>query len=132
MKQFKYAVKPYLVVLLSSLSLYGCFQEELEHWVNKETYAFQGIYENQHNTDLIAFHEAKASIQSEGKAMVVPFQVDGNFIYIQVRQSSKEKREDIVMRIHGDGEVLTCSACAKYHLSNIWVRTTPDKPTPTE
>ncbi|KUI97618.1 hypothetical protein [Vibrio sp. MEBiC08052] len=129
MYQFKYAVKSYLVVLLSSLSLYGCFQEELEHWINKETYAFQGIYENQHNTDLIAFHEAKASIQSEGKSMVVPFQVDGNFIYIQVRQSSKEKREDIVMRIHGDGEVLTCSACAKYHLSNIWLRTMPEKPT---
>ncbi|WNJ97975.1 hypothetical protein RND59_17820 [Vibrio ruber] len=129
MNQFKYAMKSYLVVLLSSLSLYGCFQEELEHWINKETYAFQGTYENQHNTDLIAFHQAKASIQSEGKSMVVPFQVDGNFIYIQVRQSSKEKREDIVMRIHGNGEVLTCSACAKYHLSNIWVRTVPDIPT---
>ncbi|SJN57776.1 hypothetical protein VR7878_02477 [Vibrio ruber DSM 16370] len=129
MNQFKYTMKSYLVVLLSSLSLYGCFQEELEHWINKETYAFQGTYENQHNTDLIAFHQAKASIQSEGKSMVVPFQVDGNFIYIQVRQSSKEKREDIVMRIHGNGEVLTCSACAKYHLSNIWVRTVPDIPT---
>lgn len=28
----------------------------------------------------------------------------------------------MAMRVHGKGEVLTCSACARYQLSNIWVR----------
>ncbi|MDW6004958.1 hypothetical protein [Vibrio mangrovi] len=127
-KKLRYSVKQWLIVILSSLVTYGCFQEDLEHWLNKETYQFRGTYENQYNADLIAFEEAKVSIHSEGRSMVVPFQVDGNFIYIQVRQSSKEHREDIVMRIHGEGEVLTCNACAKYHLSNIWVRVNPEVP----
>lgn len=103
--------------------LLGCSEEKAERLLNKETYSFIGIYENQHNGDLLKFSDAEITVTKErGETYTKPFEVDGDNLIIQMRNNSKEKRDDIVMRIHGDNELLTCSVCAKYQLSSTWVR----------
>ncbi|WP_394126522.1 hypothetical protein [Vibrio hepatarius] len=103
--------------------LLGCSEENAERLLNKETYSFIGIYENQHNGDLLKFSDAEITVTKErGETYTKPFEVDGDNLIIQMRNNSKEKRDDIVMRIHGDNELLTCSVCAKYQLSSTWVR----------
>jgi hypothetical protein len=116
-------MKPLLVaIVMLSVGMSGCFEEKVERWVNKETYDFKGIYKNEYNDDRISFHDAKVTIQSGSQSMTVPFRVDGSFIHIRVRNSSKEKRPDIIMRIYAEGELLICTACAMYDLSNVWIR----------
>lgn len=110
-----------IILVLSVSVLNGCFQEDLENFANRETLAFNGIYDNQYNKDTLEFRQGVVYIQSGQQKSERPFSVEGSTVRIQIRNSSKEKREDLVMTIHGGGEVLTCSACAKYHLSNIWV-----------
>ncbi|MCE0495113.1 hypothetical protein [Vibrio salinus] len=112
----------FCVSFISLFLLTGCLKEKLDHWLNEETYLFSGTYDNQYNNDTLVFRDGSVLISSPHRALSVPYEVDGTLITIQVRNNSKEKRPDIVMRIHGDGEVLTCSACAKYNLSNIWVK----------
>ncbi|CAM3865428.1 hypothetical protein VA7868_00552 [Vibrio aerogenes CECT 7868] len=113
-------------ILVISLCLSGCdLKGKLERWLNEETYNFNGIYSNQYNDDQLIFKEAKVLMKTNGDESVFPFSVDDTYLHIQIRHSTREKRPDIVMRIHGNGEVLTCSACAKYRLSNIWVKETP-------
>ncbi|TFH93184.1 hypothetical protein [Vibrio ouci] len=103
--------------------LLGCSEEKAERLLNKETYSFIGIYENQHNGDLLKFSDAEITVTKErGETYTKPFEVDGDNLIIQMRNNSKEKRDDIVMRIHGDNELLTCSVCAKYQLSSTWVK----------
>lgn len=111
------------LLLLGIGALVGCSQEDLERMANKETLSFEGSYDNQYDQRLLVFKQGLVSILKVGEEPVWqrPFQVDGSVLSIQMRQSSKEKREDLVMRIHGEGEVLTCSACARYQLSNVWV-----------
>lgn len=120
-------VKPrYIALGLVSIVpfvLQGCSEEDAERMFNKETYSFVGIYENQHNGDLLQFSDAKVTVTKEqGASFTKPFSVDDGFVTIQMRNNSKEKREDIVMRIHGDNELLTCSVCAKYQLSPTWLK----------
>lgn len=111
------------VVGILSIALLGCSEEEAERILNKETYSFIGIYENQHNGDLLKFSDATITVTKEmGETYTKPFEVDGDNLIIQMRNNSKEKRDDIVMRIHGDNELLTCSVCAKYQLSSTWVK----------
>ncbi|MDC0612712.1 hypothetical protein OAP63_18430 [Vibrio sp.] len=109
------------MALLCLVGLVGC-DDSLERWLNKETYSFQGTYDNQYNDDKLVFTDGEVTITSVSKSWVVPFKVDGNSLVVQVKNSSKEKRPDIEMRIHGDGEVLTCSVCGMYRLSNVWVK----------
>jgi hypothetical protein len=100
--------------VLASL-LTGCFD-------SNETAEFSGHYVNQNNADKLVFNNKQIEIQSNGQVVVAPFTIDDDMVIIEVKRSSQEKRPDIVMRIHGDGELLTCSACAIYNLSNIWTR----------
>ncbi|NAW69899.1 hypothetical protein CAG54_02020 [Vibrio sp. V27_P1S3P104] len=110
------------MLLLSLLN--GCTQDDLERMADKETFAFEGAYDNQHTPYTLKFKDGKVSFQSETANLEWQrnYTVKENLLYIEIRNNSKEKRDDLVMRIHGGGEVLTCSACAKYQLSNIWVR----------
>lgn len=98
----------------------GC-SEEAERLFNRETYSFVGVYDNLYNDDRLEFSNAQVTIiKAQGPDISKPFEVNDNFLTIQMRNSSKEKREDIVMRIHGDNELLTCSVCAKYQLASTW------------
>lgn len=111
------------VVGILSTALLGCSEEAAERILNKETYSFIGVYENQHNGDLLRFSDAEITVTKEmGETYTKAFEVDGNNLIIQMRNNSKEKRDDIVMRIHGDNELLTCGVCAKYQLSSTWVK----------
>nr|WP_167469877.1 hypothetical protein [Vibrio aquaticus] len=107
----------------TSLTLLGCSEQDAERMLNKQTYDFVGVYENQYNGDLLEFNNAQVTvIRPQGGNFTKSFQVDGNHLSIQMRNSSKEQREDIVMRIHGKNELLTCSVCAKYQLSPTWLK----------
>ncbi|EGQ9890698.1 hypothetical protein [Vibrio cholerae] len=110
------------ILILSVLLLSGCFQEELENFVNRETLSFNGLYDNPHNKDVLEFRQGVVYMHSAQQKWERPFSVDGKTLRIQIRNNSKEKRDDLVMTIHGQGEVLTCSACAMFHLSNNWVK----------
>lgn len=104
-----------------SFGLIGCSEEDAVRMLNKQTYEFVGVFENQYNDDLLEFSDAQVTFIKPGVPdMTKPFEVDGNALTITMRNSSKEKREDIVMKIHGQSEVLTCSVCAKYQLASIW------------
>ena len=118
------SAKPWYIALgIVAIALQGCSEEDAERMLNKETYSFVGIYENQHNGDLLQFDDAKVTVTKEdGATFTKPFSVDDGFVTIQMRNNSKEQRDDIVMRIHGDKELLTCSVCAKYQLSPTWLR----------
>ncbi|MDN3612135.1 hypothetical protein ACODM8_15680 [Vibrio ostreicida] len=109
--------------LLVMLTLQGCFEEKLDRLINKQTYEFEGVYENLYTQDLLMFQDAMVTISIVGAPDVTkPFSVDDNFLTITMASNSREKREDIVMRIHGKNEALTCSACARYHLASVWQR----------
>lgn len=113
-----------LLCLAVAATISGCSQEDLERLANRETLAFEGTYDNQYDQQLLVFKEGRVSIHQQGDEpqWQYTFQVEESLLNIRVRQSSREKRDDLVMRIHGGGEVLTCSACARLHLSNVWVR----------
>jgi len=101
--------------------LMGCSEEKTERILNNQTYSFEGVFENLYNDDLLEFKDAKVTFIKENQLdFTKPFDVDGNYLTIQMRNSSKEQREDIVMRIHGNNEILTCNACAKYQLASTW------------
>jgi hypothetical protein len=103
--------------------LSGCFDKAKESLFEDKAAKFVGTYDNQYNQDKLVFANKMVEIQSNGQVLRVPFTIEGeSSLSIEVRNSSKEKRPDIKMRIHGGGELLTCIACAKYHLSNIWVK----------
>lgn len=117
--------KPMQTAVVSLFSLLiGCTQDDLERMANKETFAFEGAYDNQYTPYILRFKDGTVFFQSEEASLEWQrrYTVKDNLLHIQIRNNSKEKRDDLVMRIHGEGEVLTCSACAKYQLSNIWVR----------
>lgn len=106
---------------LIPVALSGCSEEKAERLLNSQTYSFVGVFENPHNNDLLEFKDAKVTFITENQLdFTKPFEVKDNYLTIQMRNSSKEKREDIVMRIHGNAEVLTCNVCAKYQLSSTW------------
>lgn len=113
---------PLLLICVGVMS--GCSRDDLQRMVNKETYMFEGIYDNQYDQQLLVFKDGKVAIQdAHGDAVWQrPFDLDDDELTIQMSQNSKEQRPELVMRVHGKGEVLTCSACARYQLSNIWVR----------
>ncbi|WP_159737546.1 hypothetical protein [Vibrio atypicus] len=115
-----WAAAMFISGVLSS-ALVGCSEEEAVRMLNKQTYQFTGVFENQYNDDLLEFSDAQVTFVREGHLdMTKPFEVKDNYLTITMRNSSKEKREDIVMRIHGQSEVLTCSICAKYQLASTW------------
>ncbi|SHO54538.1 hypothetical protein [Vibrio quintilis] len=125
MKRAVYCTKRLItsLIIVASLCLSGCdLKNKLERWLNEETYNFNGVYSNQYNNDQLIFKDAKVLMKTNGDETLFPFSVDETYLHIRVRHSTREKRPDIVMRIHGNGEVLTCSACARYRLSNIWVK----------
>ncbi|WP_047042060.1 hypothetical protein [Vibrio mexicanus] len=108
-----------LVVLLVS----GCLEEEIDKYVNRETYAMIGTYDNNYNDQILSFKNGVMTHQmNNGNLVSRPFRVEGKYLYVQFRNSSKEKREDLVMVIHGEGELLSCNACAKHRLASIWTR----------
>ena len=111
-----------IVVFLSSFLLSGCFQEQIDRLFNQDTYAFSGTYDNQHNSNTLTFKDGMVSISSSSHQWQVPYEVEGKTLSIIIRHSSMEKRDNIMMRIHGNGEVLTCNSCALHQLSNIWVK----------
>lgn len=110
-----------LVCSAIPVALVGCSEEKAERILNKQTYSFIGVFENPFNGDLLEFKDAQVTvIKEQGLDFTKPFAVKDNHLTIQMRNSSKEKREDIVMRIHGNNELLTCNVCAKYQLSSTW------------
>ncbi|NOH72512.1 hypothetical protein F0225_14350 [Vibrio pectenicida] len=112
-----------IIFVLLALMLQGCFEDNLNRMINKQTYEFEGVYENLYTQDLLMFKDAKVTISKVGSPDISKsFSVEDNYLTITMRNSSLEKREDIVMRIHGDNEALTCSICAKYQLSSVWQR----------
>lgn len=117
-----YTLVKWIGTLALISALLGCSQEDIERWANRETYEFHGTYDNQYNSDLLIFEDGIVSTRSDSQTWSRPYTVDGTQISIQVRNNSKEQREDIVMVIHGQGEVLTCSVCAMYKLSNVWTK----------
>ncbi len=116
--QIKLVVKG-MVLMAMSVSLTACFEGIIEDKAEK----FVGTYDNQYNDDKLVFANKMVEIQSNGQSMKAPFTIDGSNLIIEVKRSSKEKRPEIVMRIHGNGgELLTCSACAMFNLSNTWLK----------
>jgi hypothetical protein len=113
------ALRLFWVVILPLL-LTGCLKESLERWFNSDTYEFQGRYSNVTNSDILQFKEGSVTFTSASQSWSAPYEVDDGFVHIRVRNNSKEKRADIVMRVHHDGSQLICSACGKYSLSNVW------------
>ncbi|WP_070968997.1 hypothetical protein [Vibrio sonorensis] len=110
-----------IMLVCSSSMLQGCFEEELDQWANRKTYDFKGEYINQYNSDRLIFDQGTVYHEIEGMTRISKvYRVEDGMIYIQQRNSSKEHREDIKMRIHGSGELLTCQQCAKHQLSNVW------------
>lgn len=102
-------------------ALVGCSEEKAEQWLNKETYQFQGVFENQYNDDLLSFEQGQVTfIRGEETNSVKPFEVKDAFLTIKLRNNSMEKRDDLVMRIHGENELLTCASCAKHQLASVW------------
>ncbi|MEF1291352.1 hypothetical protein [Vibrio sp. M260118] len=114
------AVRTILLVSVVAVLL-GCSEEKAQRMLNQETFQFNGVYENYYNGDLLEFKDGQVTFNREqAEGLTKPFTVEDNYLTIQMRNSSKEKREDIVMRIHGEQELLTCSICAKYQLSSTW------------
>ena len=122
--------KSIILVLLSAVGLFACSDDGggpeatiVERVLDQETYSFEGMFENEYNGDTMEFKGAKVIILKEGgEKMIKPFHVDDNYVTIQMASSSLVTREDIVMRIHGMEELLTCNICAKYRLSSIWLK----------
>ncbi|MCK6264126.1 hypothetical protein KP803_12670 [Vibrio sp. ZSDE26] len=118
----RYRVFKAVVVAGLTVALQGCFQEKLEEMVNHETISFQGTYSNQYNSNTLMFSKGVMNYKMDDHLVTREYKVEDSHLFIKLANSSKEKREDIVMRIHGEGEVLTCSTCAKYNMVNIWVK----------
>ncbi|MCW8335797.1 hypothetical protein [Vibrio paucivorans] len=114
-------VKGFIFAVLV-LMLQGCEREKLERIADADTYEFSGLYTNQYNQDTLTFKDGYVSFETRGVLVSRSYRVDDGHVLIKFANNSKEKREDLVMRIHGNGELLTCSACAKYNMMNIWVK----------
>ncbi len=111
------------VGLVLATTLSGCLEEEIDRIINKETYAMNGTYDNNYNEQLLRLSNGVLTHQMvDGNQVSRPFRVEGKNLYVQFRNSSKEKRDDLVMVIHGNGELLSCNACAKHGLASIWTR----------
>jgi hypothetical protein len=109
------------VAIIILTALLGCSQDEKKRWTNKEAYQFVGTFENQYDDALLEFNEAKVVIiRSDGTSTTRDFVVKDKTLTILIRNSSKEKRENLIMRIHGQSELLTCASCAKHQLASIW------------
>jgi lipocalin len=120
-----------VVATLVLLLLSGCSQEDLEEMANHETLSFEGLYSNQYNGNTITFSRGVMSYRMQKHTVTRDYQVEDSHVFIKLASSSKEKREDLIMRIHGDGELLTCSTCAMYNMVNIWIKedfVAPDTP----
>lgn len=109
-----------VIVMLGVSLLSGCFQEKVENNMIGEGSAFNGLYDNKYNSDTLEFRQGMVYIHSAQQQWEHPFSVEGTTLRIEIRNNSKEKREDLLMTIHSGGEVLTCSACAMHSLSNHW------------
>ncbi len=121
------------IVLLASSSLSGCFEEPKPVVVFEEKAdQFSGTYDNQINTDQLIFANDVVEIHTNGQLVTLPFTVEDDILTIEVNRSSKEKRPNIVMRIQNDGEVLTCTACALFVLSNVWTKVSAEPVEPVE
>ncbi|MEZ8826342.1 hypothetical protein AB6E04_18465 [Vibrio amylolyticus] len=112
----------WILSALFLVSLSGCFQEKLEELVNHETLSFEGLYSNQYNQNTLTFSQGVMSYDMKSQTITREYRVEDGYVYVKLANSSKEKREDLIMRIHGKGELLTCSTCAKYSMVNIWVK----------
>ncbi|MHC6529919.1 hypothetical protein [Vibrio proteolyticus] len=110
------------VTIFFGTLLNGCGQDELERLVHHETYSFEGSYGNQDNEDTITFKDGVMTYSIQGSIFTKSYTVDKRHVHIQLRNSSLEKREDLVMSIQNEGESLTCSSCAKYKLASVWNR----------
>lgn len=109
--------------LVLTALLTGCLEEEIDKIVNKETYAMNGTYDNNYDEQLLRLSNGVLTHKMvDGNQVTRPFRVEGKNLYVQFRNSSKEKRDDLVMVIHGNGELLSCNACAKHGLASIWTR----------
>jgi hypothetical protein len=102
--------------------LTGCLKEQVDRWLHEETYMFKGKYDNEYNSDTLEFHDGSVRISTKEHTWMLPYEVDDGAITIKIQNNSMEKRPDIMMRMHGDGEVLTCNVCGKYSLSNTWAK----------
>lgn len=102
--------------LCLSLLVAGCFDQ------SSEPKGFRGDYYNQFSADRLIFDGQTVEILSDGLSMKVPFTEDEDQLIIEYSRSSREKRPDMMMRVHGNGELLTCSACPMYDLSNVWIK----------
>ncbi len=112
-----------LAAFLLPALLVACSQEDLERLADRETFAFEGSYDNQHNQDILLFKDGEVWFESDGVQLWKRyFTVKDNQLTIQFSTSSREDRQDLLLRIHGGGEVLTCGACALYQMSHVWVR----------
>ncbi|MDN3697360.1 MULTISPECIES: hypothetical protein [Vibrio] len=118
-------IKPSLSLSLLSLAallLSGCSEEKIERLENAQTYAFKGMYSNQENSNTIHFKDGVMRYTMAGEVMEKPYTVEDKSVYIKLRNSSKEKRNDLVMSIHLSGARLTCNSCAMYNMSSLWLR----------
>ncbi|MCL9780153.1 hypothetical protein M9194_01750 [Vibrio sp. S4M6] len=120
------AVSKGLVIGLSALILQGCFQKQIERVLDSDTYGFNGIYQSdEEEASFIRFEHGVMRYVTPHMQVVKNFKVEDGQVRIILRNSSMEKRDDLVMSIHGTGEYLTCTTCAKYKMGNRWKRAAP-------
>ncbi|MGF1742258.1 hypothetical protein L4C34_14455 [Vibrio profundum] len=109
-------------VVLSSVLLQGCLQDQLERWIDRDTYDFNGIYQSSAEGSFLSFEDGVMRYVTPLAQMTKNFKVKEGRVHIILRNSPREQRDDLVMSIHGTGEVLTCVTCPKYKMANMWHR----------
>lgn len=114
------------VIGFFALSLQGCLQDQLERWVDSDTYSFNGIYQSDDGeASFLSFENGVMRYVTPSNQVTKSYKVVKGQVHITLRNSSVEKRDDLVMSIHGTGEFLTCVSCPKYKMANRWHRAAP-------
>ncbi len=103
-----------------SLALSGCFAETETAFEMPTIVMFSGVYESSSNDSSLVFNNGRVEYRTIEGNVSRMYRVEGDLINIQPAASSKETRDDLVMRIQDGGKFLTCNMCAGYLMSNVW------------
>ncbi|MBW3695138.1 hypothetical protein EK599_05505 [Vibrio sp. T187] len=114
------------LIASASMLLSGCFAETETPFEVPTIVLFSGVYENTQNDSALIFQKGLVEYRTIEGSVTRSYRVEDDLINIELAASSRETRDDLVMRIQQDGEFLTCNMCPAYLMSNIWKKA-PDQ-----
>ncbi|MDA9558149.1 hypothetical protein N9R79_11775 [Vibrio sp.] len=116
-------MKAGLIATVSGFLIVSCGEDSMKKAMDKETYRFHGTYTNPASLSSLVFHDAQMTFTINRELrMTKPFLVKDHQVHVEMKESSKEKRENLVFNQHEDGKRLTCNSCAIYGIPNTWER----------